>query len=229
MATRAPCSAVASRAPCSAMASRAPYSAVATRAPCSAVATRAPCSTVATRAPCSAVASRAPCSAMAARAPCSAVGPGTGAVLEAGSPASCSLEASRAPTPPPRRMLYGAGRAFREGEVMSGSLCHQPSHLAHLFTISNLLITNHRHLSAIIRALYQRTPPKPSLSGLQFALLDKHSMLTYLTRLPCVYLPFLPVFHSLCSYIPVLRRLKLHRYPRISWIQIRQGKASLFI
>ncbi len=51
--------------------------------------------------------------------------PGMGAALEAGNPASCSLEASRAPTPPPRWMVYGAGRAVREGGEVSDfiSLC----------------------------------------------------------------------------------------------------------
>ncbi len=40
-------------------------------------------------------------------------------------PVSVSREASRAPTPPPRWMVYGAGRTVREGGVMSGlcSLC----------------------------------------------------------------------------------------------------------
>ncbi len=40
-------------------------------------------------------------------------------------PVSVSREASRAPTPPPRWMVYGAGRTVREGVVMSGlcSLC----------------------------------------------------------------------------------------------------------
>ncbi len=54
---------------------------------------------------------------MAARAPRSAMGPGTGAALEASCPVSVSLEASRAPTPPPRWMVYGAGHTVREGGV----------------------------------------------------------------------------------------------------------------
>ncbi len=58
-----------------------------------------------------------PGSAMAARAPCSTIGPGKGTTLEAPYPVYMSLEAPRAPTPPPR--CYGAGRTFREGEVMS--------------------------------------------------------------------------------------------------------------
>ncbi len=43
------------------------------------------------------------------------LGPGMGTALEATCPASRSLEASRAPTPPPLSMLYGAGRAYWEG------------------------------------------------------------------------------------------------------------------
>ncbi len=38
-------------------------------------------------------------------------------------------------------------------------------------------------------------------------------MFTHLTLLPCVYLPFIPVFHSLCPYTPVLRRLKAPPFP----------------
>ncbi len=41
-------------------------------------------------------------------------------------PVSMSLKASRAPTPPPRWMVYGAGRTVREGGVLSVlcSPCH---------------------------------------------------------------------------------------------------------
>ncbi len=76
---------------------------------------------------------------------------------------------------------------------------HSPDH--------NHLITEHRHCLHSSRALFQRTPPKPSLSGLQ------HSVFTYLILLPCVYLPLIPVFHSLCSYAPVLHRLKAPPLP----------------
>ncbi len=71
-------------------------------------------------------------SAMAARAPWSAVGPRTGAALEAFCPRTLPLEASRATTPPPRWMVYSAGRAVREGGVMS-DLCFPPSY-AHIWS-----------------------------------------------------------------------------------------------
>ncbi len=80
-----------------------------------AMASRVPGSAMASRVPGSAMAARAPRSAMAARAPRSAVGSRTGAALEASCPVYMSLEASRAPTPPSRWMVYGAGRTVREG------------------------------------------------------------------------------------------------------------------
>ncbi len=100
------------------------------------MASRAPRPAMATRAPRSAMAARAPRSAMAARAPLtrhgrpspltrhgSRNGRRPGGLLSC--PVSVCLEASRAPTPPPRWMVYGAGRTVREGGVMSDlcSLC----------------------------------------------------------------------------------------------------------
>ncbi len=70
--------------------------------PGSSTAARVPGSAMAARAPCSTMAAPAPCSTMAARAPCSTFGPGTGTALEDTCPVSMSLEASRAPTLPPR-------------------------------------------------------------------------------------------------------------------------------
>ncbi len=66
----------------------------------------------------------------------------------------------------------------------------------HQIQLTWLLITTTCHQSS--RALYQRTPPKQSLSGL------KHSMLTHLTLLPFVYSIIVPVFRSQISTAPEL-------------------------
>ncbi len=62
---------------------------------------------------------------------------------------SCPAPASRAPTPPPQGYYYGAGRAFREGEVMSRIclFCSLSSHNArpHLVSLEPWLSTPARH------------------------------------------------------------------------------------
>ncbi len=92
------------------------------------------------------MAARIPSPAMDARAPCSTAGPGTGAALEASCPVSMSLEASRAPTPPPHWMLYSAGCACWEGgcEDLMSELCPHvlcfPSSCAHIWSVSCSLL-----------------------------------------------------------------------------------------
>ncbi len=73
-------------------------------------------------------------------------------------------------------------------------ISHDHHHLEHL-------ITEHRHLSPLIRALYQRTPPKPSPSGLQFALWDEHCLCTNLTLSCYTYLPVSPAIISPISTV----------------------------
>ncbi len=54
------------------------------------------------------------CTNSSARVPWPAMAPRTGAALEASCPVSVSLEASRAPTPPPRWMVHGARCTVRD-------------------------------------------------------------------------------------------------------------------
>ncbi len=84
---------------------------------------------------------------------------------------------------------------LQEG-VLSGSHSHFSHHQLHTPDPTHL-ITDHQSS----RALYQRTPPEQSLSGLE------HSMLTHLTLLPFVYSLVIPVFRSQISTAPVLHRL----------------------
>ncbi len=88
-----------------------------------------------------------PGSFMAARAPWSTIGPGMGTALEATCPVSMSLEASRAPIPPPR--CYGAGCAVWEGEVMSRSPVELHCISQHPSGHSPALHHNHSHLTSI--------------------------------------------------------------------------------
>ncbi len=74
----------------------------------------------------------------------------------------CQSPASRAPTPPPQCYYYGAGRAFREGEVMSRIClsCSLTKHSArpHLVSLEHWLNTPARHWHPITPALLEHTP-----------------------------------------------------------------------
>ncbi len=123
------------------------------------------------------------------------------------SPYPSPAPASRVPTPTSRWNCYGAGRTFREGEVMSGSICHQ----SRLSPDHNLLITITPDYSAW--ALYHCTPPAQELSGLRFALRDIRCM-CYLPDSPTVvYLLVLTVIRSPFSTVPVLHRLLALWFP----------------
>ncbi len=75
----------------------------------------------------------------------------------------------------------------------------------HQITITWLLSTATCLLSS--RALYQRNPPKPSLSGL------KHCMCYLPDSSTFVYLLVVPVFRSPVSTVPVLHRLLIPLFP----------------
>ncbi len=71
----------------------------------------------------------------------------------------CQSPASRAPTPPPRCYYYGAGRAFREGEVLSRIClsCSLSNHSARPHLVS--LIIDWAHLPHQLNQ-----PPTPAIT-----------------------------------------------------------------
>ncbi len=152
-----------SRAPWPAMASRAPWPAMASRAPWPAMASRALWPAMASRAPCSAMVSRVPGSAMASRPPRSAMAPSMGAALEASCPvlSPCPLRPPERPPPPPRWMVYGAGRTVREGGVLS-VLC-SPCHVFPLLSCPYLVSSCSCHLLLSVPSpvLFKLISPQP--------------------------------------------------------------------